>query len=266
VNLPLSKIRLDGGTQPRVELSLKTVARYSEAMKGGDKFPPVVVFHDGSSYWLADGFHRIHSARDAGASTVDAEIRSGTKRDAILYAVGANMAHDKAGRPRSNEDKRQAVAMLLSDEEWAAKSDRWIAERCHVSDKTVAVVRREVEPRKSAVASPSEPPPRLGKDGKARKLPAPKPPAASPPPAVRLATVEVEGEEPEVEAEEEDADDAPAWAKSEAGRRERVRQLNLYIGEIANCWPDDTSTAPISSVLQSHLDDLGRTEARRKHG
>ena len=56
--LNLDAIRLDGETQARVALDSTQVAEYAEAMRDGDKFPPIVVFHDGSDYWLADGFHR----------------------------------------------------------------------------------------------------------------------------------------------------------------------------------------------------------------
>ncbi len=44
--LPVSKIRTDGGTQPRAELSAETIGEYQTAMVAGTTFPPVVVFHD----------------------------------------------------------------------------------------------------------------------------------------------------------------------------------------------------------------------------
>lgn len=58
----LRSIRIDGGTQSRAELNNTTVDEYTEAMLEGDTFPPIVVFFDGSSYWLADGFHRYFGA------------------------------------------------------------------------------------------------------------------------------------------------------------------------------------------------------------
>ena len=68
------------------------------------------VFFDGEVYWLADGFHRCHAAIAAGIEEIAAEAREGGRRDAILHAVGANATH---GRPRTNEDRRRAVLMLL---------------------------------------------------------------------------------------------------------------------------------------------------------
>ena len=56
-------------------------------------FPPVIVFREGDDYWLADGFHRVAARRQAGIRHIEAEIREGTKRDAVLYAAGANAHH-----------------------------------------------------------------------------------------------------------------------------------------------------------------------------
>jgi hypothetical protein len=61
------------------------------------------------------------------------------------------------------------VQLLLADEEWAARSDRWIAEQCRVSDKTVAKIRAEREQvRKSALDEMSTTASRVGRDGKVR--------------------------------------------------------------------------------------------------
>lgn len=136
--ITIEQIRLDGGTQPRAGIDEATVAEYAAQMEAGDPFPPLITFHDGRSYWLADGFHRIAAWRRVGHETVPAIIRQGTQRDAILYAVGANASH---GLRRSNEDKRRAVLRLLEDEEWGQWSDREIARRTHTSHTFVAGLR-----------------------------------------------------------------------------------------------------------------------------
>jgi hypothetical protein len=138
----LSSIRIDGGTQPRAEINEQVVGEYAEIIKAGGKLPPAVVFHDGAEHWLADGFHRYHAHRKAGQESIAVEIHEGTRRDAILYAVGANGTH---GLRRSNEDKRKAVMMLLEDDEWRQWSDRKIAEACHVGHPLVAAVRAHLE-------------------------------------------------------------------------------------------------------------------------
>lgn len=73
--LKLSEIVTDAGTQVRAGLNEATVADYAEALAGGAKFPPVVVFHDGSRYVAADGFHRIHAASRTGATQIECDRR-----------------------------------------------------------------------------------------------------------------------------------------------------------------------------------------------
>jgi hypothetical protein len=148
-SLPLGAIRTDGGTQSRLRLDDATVDEYAEVIRDKNTngvilvhpFPAVVAFHDGKNYWLADGFHRLAAYIKAGMKAILAEVRQGTKRDAILYAAGANAHH---GLRRTNEDKRIAVMRLLTDEEWTQWSDREIARRCGVSNNFVSEVRRHL--------------------------------------------------------------------------------------------------------------------------
>jgi hypothetical protein len=141
--LSLSRIIAQQEVQARVAMNDETIEEYAEAMRNGDKFPPVVVFtDDGAFYWLADGFHRYHAAKQiANKWSLQAEIRSGGKREAILYAVGANASH---GLRPSREDKRNSVLKLLNDKEWSRWSDREIARRCQVSPDTVNRIRRSL--------------------------------------------------------------------------------------------------------------------------
>jgi hypothetical protein len=135
--IELSKIRIDGGTQPRAELNQETVAEYRDAYKAGAKFPPVTLYFDGSAYWLADGFHRFAGAKDAGLTTIHEDITPGTLREAILYSLSANSKH---GLRRSNADKRRAVQTLLSDAEWSKWPQSKLAEVCGVTREFVSRV------------------------------------------------------------------------------------------------------------------------------
>lgn len=134
MKLALNIIRRDGGTQSRVLLNDEVVGDYAEAMREGVAFPPVVIFFDGTDYWLADGFHRVEAASVAELGEVEADVRQGTRRDAVLFACGANAVH---GLRRTNADKRRAVETLLRDEEWAAWSNVKIAKACGVATNTV---------------------------------------------------------------------------------------------------------------------------------
>jgi hypothetical protein len=157
--ISVSLLRTDGGTQTRERIDLDTVDAYASEMSEGAEFPPVVVFCDGETYWLADGFHRVAAAKRCGTVKLAVDIRQGDKRAAILFSVGANVSH---GLRRTNADKRRAVRVLLGDREWGKRSDRWIAEKCGVSHTLVQGVRAQLATDASS---------RTGQDGKIRRTP-----------------------------------------------------------------------------------------------
>ena len=129
-------------TQSRYALNQEVVAEYAEAMAGGVAFPPVAVFEDGDQYWLGDGFHRLEAIKTLGKAGISAEVRQGDKKDALLYAIGANRNH---GLRRNNDDKRRAVELALSLPELAALSSRDLGARCGVSHTFVAETRKALE-------------------------------------------------------------------------------------------------------------------------
>jgi hypothetical protein len=123
-------------------LNPKHVEDLVEVLEAGGKFEEdPEVYHDDGIYWIGDGFHRIDAYEKVGRDKIHAVVREGGRRDAMLHAVGANATH---GLPRSQEDKRRAVRLLLEDKEWGKKSDRAIAKKAAVTDKTVAAVKREL--------------------------------------------------------------------------------------------------------------------------
>ena len=140
--LNLNSIIIDKGTQSRAAISEDTVTDYAEAMQAGDQFPPVVVYHDGVDYYLADGFHRLHAAKRLHKASIQADVKTGTLRDAILYSLGANRDH---GLRRSNADKRKCVQTLLEDFEWGELSVNEMARICGVSPQLVTAVQLEME-------------------------------------------------------------------------------------------------------------------------
>jgi uncharacterized ParB-like nuclease family protein len=149
-SIPVTAIRVDGGTQSRVSLSEETTAEYASKIGAGETMPPIVLFHDGSTYWLADGFHRVMAHRKVGVESITADVRIGTRRDAVLHSVGANSSH---GLPRTNADKRRSVEMLLADTEWAAWSDREIARRCAVTHTFVGRIREPILETNTSITS-----------------------------------------------------------------------------------------------------------------
>lgn len=158
-SIAISKVKVDGGTQTRAGTNGPVVYEYADLMRVGVKFPPIVVYHDGEEYWLADGFHRVAAAKEVRLSNIMADIHQGTRRDAVLHSVGANTDH---GLRRTNDDKRRAVEMLLRDEEWAKWSNREIARRCAVSDVMVGNIRENLK----ATANHLQSNERIGADGR----------------------------------------------------------------------------------------------------
>lgn len=141
--IELSKIRIDGGTQQRVSINQETVDAYAEAYAAGQPMPPVHLFYDGATFWLADGFHRLHAAKKAGLDRILEHITPGTRREAILYSLSANARH---GLQRTNADKRKAVATMLDDAEWSTFSLRKIAEICGVTHPFVLTEKQKRQP------------------------------------------------------------------------------------------------------------------------
>ena len=139
----VEKIRIDCGTQSREKIDQQVVSDYAVALKEGAKFPAVVVFHDGLEYYLADGFHRYLAHVQAGRTEIEAEVKNGTHRDAILYSLSANDSH---GLRRTNADKRKSVMTLLEDDEWKQWSSSEIARACKVSHVFVIKLRKDDKP------------------------------------------------------------------------------------------------------------------------
>jgi hypothetical protein len=163
-------------TQSREKMCQETIQDYADLYRDDVPMPPIVVFWDSEFYWLADGFHRYYAQQTLGLEDVEAEVREGTQRDARRYSLGANQTH---GLRRTNGDKRRAVKMALSDDEWREWSDSRIAsEICGCSHTFVASVRATFQLATDASSSKTPAKTRVGKDGKRR--PAKKKPSSGP--------------------------------------------------------------------------------------
>ncbi len=186
--LKLSLLITDAGTQTRSSIDTDTVEDYSEQVKAGVKFPPLVVFYDKrkDEYYLVDGFHRETAFEWNGIKEYNCEVMEGDLKAAIKYALGANAKH---GLRRSNEDKRYAVKIALK--EFGNQTDRAIAQMCAVHHDMVSKLRPTVQLADSAnsisqnankTAKTACPPRRIGTDGKsypAKKSSPPPPPPKS---------------------------------------------------------------------------------------
>lgn len=207
-HVAISSIEFDPCTQIRVDIDAAKVAEYAEAMRDGDRLPPVDLFRsaDGGAHYIGDGWHRLLAAQHNGDVTIAANVFSGGRTEAIKFALSANSRH---GIQRTNSDKRKAARVALR--EFPKLSDAELARMCAISDKTVASVRHE----QTANLGTSEVETRIGADGKERKLPA-KPAAMQ--------------HEPRVHAEEQD--DETSDRDTQGGKPEQAAPIGGSIDEI----------------------------------
>jgi hypothetical protein len=144
--LELSRVLVYAGRDSRTQFRVdgvrqEVVDQYAQALKDGAVFPPIDVFFDGTDYWLVDGFHRVEAYRRRKVKTVSANVYEGTLREAMLYAMQANLRH---GLPATRADKRKAVETMLLDDVWTSWSNREIGRQCGVDGTTVAAMRKEL--------------------------------------------------------------------------------------------------------------------------
>lgn len=266
MEIEISRIRRDGGTQIRAAIDDKTVERYTEHVH---KLPPVVVFFDGADYWLADGFHRVAAHERADRLAVEAHVREGTRRDAVLWSVSANKEHDRAGLPRTNADKRRAVETLLRDEEWCGWSDREIARRAAIRDHEM-VTRLRAELAESA-SSPKTPAFTKGADGKLRPArrqttadqePVSEPPTAPAAPSVPAAPEQPEqsrrGRRPSVPISDSDRERILAWRSRGAANADMARVLGVTDNAVAavSRTLDKDGRTPLNPIQARRVADL----------
>lgn len=131
----LDAVAFDAGTQIRAAIDQQVVADYAEAMTNGATFPPIVLFHDGNQHYLADGFHRFMAAQRIQARDIDADVKPGTKDDALWFALGANRTN---GKRLTEADKTHAVEMAI--QMWPERLQREIAEQVGCSESLVSKV------------------------------------------------------------------------------------------------------------------------------
>ena len=137
--LRLDEVTVDAGTQVREAIDESVVDDYAEGLGEGVRFPPVVVFRDGSCCYLADGFHRLEAYRRAGRDEIEADVYVGTRDDALWFGLGANRTH---GQRLNRADKRHAVELALSV--WPDLSQWRIASQVGCSRSYVGHVRAQV--------------------------------------------------------------------------------------------------------------------------
>ncbi len=115
-SLALSNITLDRRLMIRSHLDGDTVGRYREIIAD---LPPVAIFNDSETYWLADGFHRWEAAQLEGLSEIAVVVREGTFNNALEHAAIANTQHGK--NLTREEYKTATFALKQVHPDWTSR-------------------------------------------------------------------------------------------------------------------------------------------------
>jgi len=108
--LKIEEIVFDKSIYPRTNTWWGTSYRYSEMMKAGAKFPPIIVGKLDGKYILVDGKHRLEAYQKLGQKHVSCEVLTDlTKKELFVKAIELNVAH---GQTLSSYDKVRIVEAL----------------------------------------------------------------------------------------------------------------------------------------------------------
>lgn len=155
---------IDFSYQGREQLDSGTLTEYRGLLRdSSDSWPfedPCVVFDVNGILFLADGFHRCESMKQAEKEAVMADVITGTRRDLLEHVLKANASH---GLPRSRADKRRVVQLALQEPDICTLSNPQIAELCCVSPSLVGNERRKIRGAQDPVHSSDD-------DSKAAKV------------------------------------------------------------------------------------------------
>ncbi|KKN65860.1 hypothetical protein LCGC14_0477960 [marine sediment metagenome] len=109
-NIELKQIKFDEKIYPRSQYSWQTGYDYSESMKVGSKFPPIVVALYKRRLVLIDGRHRFEANKILKKKTILAEVYTGWNYQRMFEeAITRNIQH---GRPLSPYEKRNIALRL----------------------------------------------------------------------------------------------------------------------------------------------------------
>ncbi len=152
-------------------------AAFRESLRNHGLMVPIVIWHD----QIVDGRHRARFCEELGIELRPDDVtdRCKTEDEMIAYVRALNEHRRANTKPLTTAEKRVRIeAALKANPEL---SNRQIAEKVGASHPTVAEVREQMEATGKITSSEST----IGKDGKSRKPPAPKPrPRATPKPPV----------------------------------------------------------------------------------
>lgn len=140
-------------------LDERTVTEYLKAVTEGVVLPPIEVTYDGQHRYLDNGQHRVEVHQRIGQVWVEAVCQSGSYDESVLRAAGSDKA---IGLPRTREDKRRAVRLVLETQKYQSLPSTRLATLTGTSHTFVDALKDELglerkrKPRKK-VEAPQEP-------------------------------------------------------------------------------------------------------------
>lgn len=172
--MPLTDIRVDADMQARAEMDWNYVNQLAAYIKEGVLMHPMLVYYDGTYYWLVDGFHRYSARMQVdGIADPTCEVVEGTKQEAEVAALGANMLH---GKPLTRAERNRNAMNVIAHPLCADWTNSEIGAHVGLSKSTVNVIRARMSgkpdeaPEPTAAVDPpdGEPSEAGGSDGAAQ--------------------------------------------------------------------------------------------------
>ncbi len=142
--IDLDDLIIDPALQSRAGLYEDTIKDLVETLTAGISLDPIDVYSTPSGMLLASGYHRVEASRRCNRSTIAANLRQGSREDAVFHSCGQN-----AQRGRTPDDNRAAVRCLLEHleatgadrREW---SERKVAAKCRLTKTTTHNILSEI--------------------------------------------------------------------------------------------------------------------------
>ncbi len=150
VEIAIQSLTLDPEVRARAEWANPAAVRHYASIikeclerKEALTFPAISCVQDEQGLiYVPDGILRVLAYQACGLNKIPAILRKGSKRDAILQAVGSNTNH---GLQRSSGDIRRATEILLNDPQWSTMSNPAICKYVGCSETYIRKIKKEKE-------------------------------------------------------------------------------------------------------------------------
>lgn len=138
VEIPISEIHMNAQIR-KDDLNEANVLRIMESFDSSD---PVDLFkRPEGELELANGYHRVESAKRLGRTTIRAYVHEGTMCDALMFAYRTN---DRNGIPLTKADRMNALIMIKKTPEGTKLTGDQLADQLGVSRQTIQTYLAEI--------------------------------------------------------------------------------------------------------------------------